>query len=80
MGNDFNIATEKLAAALSGDFHAGRAKFTQTSKDGNVANYSLTWTPGLLSSGQTAVQGLTLRYTSSAAAVCGLGSIALRTM
>jgi hypothetical protein len=71
MGNSFRIETANLSPTLTADFHAGRASFTLKSQTGNVATYNFSWKPGKNSGNQPDIEGLTLRYTSDAAKICG---------
>jgi hypothetical protein len=70
-GPSFNVAPENLAPTLAADFHSGRAKFNQVSKDGVTATYAFSWKPSALSTSNGEFQTLTLKYTSAAAAKCG---------
>jgi len=70
-GPNFNIAPENLSPTLAADFHAGRAKFTQVSKDSVSATYAFSWKPAAISATNGEFQTLTLKYTNAAAAKCG---------
>lgn len=71
MGATFKIDTVNLSPTLSADFHAGRARLTLVKTVGNVGTYDFIWKPGKNSADQVAIETLALRYTSTAAKICG---------